>query len=82
MLSLKSRPFVQSLFDMQAPRKPHLFIFMFHFVYLDMSIFPSIFLYHCLFLVVWRIRRMVRVFFPDGVFLPCDHGLDFLHQLM
>ena len=22
---------------------------------------------------------VVRSFLPDGVFLPCDHGLDFLH---
>ena len=25
---------------------------------------------------------VVRYFLPDGVFLPCDHGLDFLRQLM
>ena len=25
---------------------------------------------------------VVRSFLPDGVFLPCDHGLDFLHQLI
>ena len=30
-----------------------------------------------------RVRRtMVRFFIPDGVFLPCDHGLDFFHQLI
>ena len=23
---------------------------------------------------------VVRFFLPDGVFLPCDHGLDFLHH--
>ena len=23
----------------------------------------------------------IRSFLPDNVFLPCDHGLDFLHQL-
>ena len=25
---------------------------------------------------------IVRFFLPDGVFLPRDHGLDFLHQLV
>ena len=25
---------------------------------------------------------VVRSFLPNGVFLPCDHGLDFLHQLI
>ena len=25
---------------------------------------------------------VVRFSLPNGVFLPCDHGLDFLHQLM
>ena len=25
---------------------------------------------------------VVRSFLPNGVFLRCDHGLDFLHQLM
>ena len=28
----------------------------------------------------WRVRR--TFFLPNGVFLLCDHGLDFLHQLM
>ena len=27
-------------------------------------------------------KYVVRSFFPNGVFLPCDHELDFLHQLM
>ena len=31
------------------------------------------------FLFVWRVRR--TFFLPNGVFLPCDHGLDFWHQL-
>ena len=25
---------------------------------------------------------VVRSFLPNCVFLPCDHGLDFLHQLV
>ena len=41
----------------------------------EMSLFPSIFLYHFHFLFVWRVRR---TFFPsEWCFLPCDHGLDF-----
>ena len=24
---------------------------------------------------------VVRFPLPDGIFLPCDHGLDYLHQL-
>ena len=34
------------------------------------------------FLFVWKVRR---TFFPPGCCfstVPCDHGLDFLHQLM
>ena len=73
MLSLKPRPFVQSSFGMQAPRKPHVFIF----IFLEMSFFPSIFWYYFRFLFVWTIEYVVRSFLPNGVFLPCDHGLDF-----
>ena len=51
MLSLKPRPFVQSFFDMHAPRQPHAvtqqlsaFFFVFlSFLSLEMSLFPSIF---------------------------------------
>ena len=25
---------------------------------------------------------VVRFFLPDDVFLPCDHGLDFLHEFI
>ena len=39
-----------------APIATRLFIYLF-FVYLDMSLFPSIFLYHCRFSCVWRVRR-------------------------
>ena len=51
--------------------------FFFPFVYLEMmSLSPSIF---------WTIiavlslcgEYVVRFLLPDGVFLPCDHGLDF-----
>ena len=43
MLLLKPRLFGQSSFDMQAPLKPHMFLSFFTFVYLEMSLFPSIF---------------------------------------
>ena len=76
MLSLKPRPFVRSSFDMQAPRSPHEFLF---FFIGDVS-FSDYFLYRFRFLVVWTIEYVVRSFLPSGVFLPCDHGLDFLHQ--
>ena len=39
--------------------------------------FSEYFLYHFRFLFVWTIEYVVRSFLPDGVFLPCDHGLDF-----
>ena len=42
-LSLKPRPSVQSFFDMQAPRQPHVFLPLFPFVSLEISLFPSIF---------------------------------------
>ena len=59
------------------------------------SFFLFFFLYF--FLFIWRRCRFVRVFFPLSLcmestsyvlsfrmvfFLSCDHGLDFLHQLM
>ena len=35
---------------------------------------------YCRFLIVWRVRR---TFFPSELcFLPCNHWLDFRHQLM
>ena len=44
------------------------------FIFLDMF-FPSTYdvplsLFFCM-------ESTLYVFFPDGVFLPCDHGLDF-----
>ena len=50
------------------------------FVYLEMSLSPSIF---CT-IAVFSLYRgyVVRFCFPDDVFLPCDHGLDFGDQLI
>ena len=45
-----------------------------------MSLFPSIFCPIAVFSVYGE--YVVRSFLPNGVFLPCDHGLDFWHQLM
>ena len=40
--------------------------------------------YFCTIILVSSLygEYVVRFFLPDGVFLPCDHGLDFLYQLM
>ena len=81
MLWLKPRPFVQSSFDMQAPRWPHVLISasFFPFVYLEMmSVFPSSFVPFPLSFCMES--TSVRFSLPNGVYLPCDHGLDFLHQ--
>ena len=52
----------------------------FPFVYLGMSLFPSIFCTIAAFSLYGE--YVVRSFLPDGVFLPCNHGLDFCYQLM
>ena len=43
------------------------FFFFISFIWRLMSLFPSIFSYHCRFLFEWRVRRTVRSFLPDGV---------------
>ena len=45
-----------------------------------MSPFPSIFV--PLPFSLYYGEYVVRLPLPDGGFLPCDHGLDFLHQLL
>ena len=77
MLSLKPRPLVQSPFDMQAPIATRVY-----FYFLGDVAFSEYFLYHFRFIFVWTIEYVVRSFLPDGVFLLCDHGLDYGHQLM
>ena len=48
----------------------------FPFVYLEMSLFPSIF---CTISAFFLYREYVACsFLPNGVFQPCDHRLDFL----
>ena len=56
--------------DMQAQR-----VSFFLFVYLEMSLFPSI---SCTIAVFHSYGEyVVRFFLPEGIFLPCDHRLDF-----
>ena len=50
----------------------------FPLVYLEMSLFPSIFCTISAYSLFGE--YVVRVFLPNGAFLPCDHGLDFWHQ--
>ena len=51
------------------------FFLLFPFAYLEMSLFPSIFRTISAFSLCGE--YVVRSFLPSGVFLPCDHGLDF-----
>ena len=55
------------------------FLFPYFVVYLEVSLFPSIFSAFSLYgeYAVRSLSLRIMVFF-----LPCDHGLDFLHQLM
>ena len=81
MLSLKPRPFVQSPFDMQAPDSHKCLFLFFHFcLFGDAAFLPSIFCTVVAF--SFNGEYVVRSFLPNGVFLPCDHRLGFLHQLM
>ena len=50
------------------------------FCFLEMPLFPRIFCTISTFSLYGE--YVVHSFLPNGVFLPCDHGLDFLHQLM
>ena len=53
---------VQSFFDMQAPRQPHVFL-PFFLLILWVYRFFRVFLYNCRFLLVWKARRS---FPPSG----------------
>ena len=48
----------------------------FHFLFLEISLFPSIFCTISAFSL--HGEYVVSSFFPKSVFLPCNHGLDFL----
>ena len=81
LFSLKTRPFVQSSFDIKASRYTHVFLSFsfFLFVYLETSLFPSfsfLFLGTISAFCLYR-EYVVRSLLPDGVFSTHDHGLDF-----
>ena len=76
MISLKLRPFVQSFFDMQAPRQPHVLLYFFHVFVWIYIVFPEVF---CT-IVIFSLsgKYAVRFSLPRDVFpLPCDHVLCF-----
>ena len=54
-----------------------MYFFLFSFCLVGGVVSSEYFLYQFRFLVVWTIEYVVRSFVPNGVFLPCDHGLDF-----
>ena len=56
-----------------------IFCFCFFFCFFGDVVFPSSFV--PLQFSVWR-KRCTLFVLPDCVFLPCDHGLNFLHQLI
>ena len=73
ILSLKPRPFVQSFFDMRAPRQPHVFLLVFPFCFFVYVAFSEHLCTIAVFLFVWRVRR---TYFPSG-WCFSNHGLDF-----
>ena len=90
MLSLKPWPFVQSFFDMHAPRQPNalpnnclcplFFLFLLLFCFFGDFAFSE---YFCTIAVPSLCGECVVRFFSSGwCFLPCDHRLDFLLQLI
>ena len=58
------------------------FLFLHFFVSLERSLFQSISVPLSFFLCMESTYAVVYFFLPDGVFLPCHHGLDFLDQLI
>ena len=48
----------------------------------DVAFFRVFFVQFPLSLRMENTITVVRSFLPVGIFLPCDHGLDFRHQLM
>ena len=56
------------------------FLFFFPCIYLEMSLFTSFFCTIAIFSLYGE--YVVSFFLPGGIFLPCDHGLDFLHHVI
>ena len=75
MLSLMPRPFVQSSFDVQASRSPHVF-FLFLLLFIWRCRFFRVLLFVSFPLSLCIGEYVVPSFLPNGAFLPCDHGLD------
>ena len=73
LLSLKPRPFVQSLSVLRYACGPTCF-FLFFLSFGDVAFSE----YFCTITAFSLYGEYVARFpLPDGVFLPCDHGLDF-----
>ena len=61
-----------------APTATRRACFFFPLVSMEMSPFPEYFLYHIISVFsLYNGEYVVRFSLPGGVFLPCDHGLDF-----
>ena len=58
------------------------FRFFLFFVSLEMLLFPEYFCTVDVLSLYGEYYVLVRFFLPDGVSLPCDHGLEFWHQLI
>ena len=58
----------------------HTCFFVFCFCFLEMPLFPEYFCTICACSLYGE--YVVLSFLPSGVFLPCGHRLDFLHQLI
>ena len=54
----------------------HTCVFIFLFLLLEMSPFLSILRHYYTVLSLYGEYVVARFLLPDGVFLPCDHGLD------
>ena len=82
----KPRPFVQSFFDILCRRPDSHTCFcccFFRFVYLEIDVaFSEYFFVPFPLSLCIESKYVVRSFLLNSVFLPCDHGLDFLHQLI
>ena len=79
LLSLNPRLFVQSFFDMHASYVP-MSASLFFLGYLEMSLIPSTMYVPLPFVSFWYGESYVvlhRFSLPGGVFLSCDHELDF-----
>ena len=84
MFSLNRGPSFNRPSIYRRPDSHTCFFLFIPFVYLedDVAFFRVFFVPLPLSLLCMYGEYVVRSFLPNGVFLPCDHGLDFGHQLM